>query len=102
MPAGARLSPPQRVYAAFFLYAMAIGGIFPRLGDLQQALQLSERTLGLALIGTASGTLVSLTLAAPWLERLGHRLVLLAGTTPTVVVPAPRLIARESSRRMAG
>jgi MFS family permease len=79
MPAGARLSPPQRVYAAFFLYAMAIGGIFPRLGDLQQALGLSERTLGLALIGTASGTLVSLTLAAPWLERLGHRLVLLAG-----------------------
>jgi len=78
MPAGARLSPPQRVYAAFFLYAMAIGGIFPRLGDLQQALGLSERTLGLALIGTASGTLVSLTLAAPWLERLGHRLVLLA------------------------
>jgi hypothetical protein len=29
-------------------------------------------------------------------------LQLLAGTTPTVVVPAPRLIARESSRRMAG
>ena len=32
------LSPPQRVYSAFMLYAMAIGGIFPRLGDLQRAL----------------------------------------------------------------
>jgi MFS family permease len=79
MPAGAHLSPPHRVYAAFFLYAVAIGGIFPRLGDLQQALGLTERVLGLALIGTASGTMVSLTLAGPWLERLGHRLVLLAG-----------------------
>ncbi|MES2717273.1 MAG: MFS transporter [Pseudomonadota bacterium] len=74
-----RLSPPQRVYSAFLLYAMAIGGIFPRLGDLQLALGLSEKALGLALIGTASGTMVSLTLAGPWLERLGHRAVLLAG-----------------------
>ncbi len=79
MPAGAHLSPPHRVYAAFFLYAMAIGGIFPRLGDLQQALGLTERALGLALIGTASGTMVSLTLAGRLLERLGHRLVLLVG-----------------------
>ena len=75
MPAGAHLSPPHRVYAAFFLYAMAIGGIFPRLGDLQQALGLTERALGLALIGTASGTMVSLTLAGRLLERLGSRCV---------------------------
>lgn len=68
-----------RVFAAFFLYAVAIGGVFPRLGELQRALGLSERELGLALIGTASGTLVSLTLAGPWLERVGHRLVLVAG-----------------------
>jgi MFS family permease len=67
------LTPPQRVYSAFLLYAMAIGGIFPRLGDLQQALAIDERTLGLALIGTATGTLVSLTVASRWLLRLGHR-----------------------------
>ncbi len=85
MPAGARLSPPHRVYAAFFLYAVALGGIFPRLGDLQQALGLTERALGLALIGTASGTLVSLTLAGRWLDRLGHRLVLLVGI-PSIAV----------------
>ena len=85
MPAGAHLNPPQRVYAAFFLYAMAIGGLFPRLGELQQALGVSERTLGLALIGTATGTLVSLTLAGRWIDRLGHRRVLLAGI-PLVAV----------------
>ena len=85
MPAGAHLNPPQRVYAAFFLYAMAIGGLFPRLGELQQALNVNERTLGLALIGTATGTLVSLTLAGRWIDRLGHRRVLLAGI-PLVAV----------------
>ena len=66
------LTPPQRVYSAFALYAMAIGGIFPRLGDLQRTLGLDERTLGLALIGTATGTLLSLTFASRWLLRLGH------------------------------
>lgn len=76
---GAGLSPPQRVYSAFFLYAMAIGGIFPRLGDLQRALGIDERTLGFALIGTATGTMVSLTLASRWLDRLGHRTVLMVG-----------------------
>ena len=67
------LTPPQRVYSAFALYAMAIGGIFPRLGDLQRTLGIDERTLGLALIGTATGTLLSLTFASRWLLRLGHR-----------------------------
>jgi MFS family permease len=69
----------SRVFAAFFLYAIAMGGIFPRMGELQRSLALSERELGLALIGTASGTLISLTFAGPWLERLGHRRVLRAG-----------------------
>ena len=78
MPRRLPLSPQQRVYSAFLLYAMAIGGIFPRLGDLQRALGLDERTLGLALIGTATGTLVSLTLASRWLERIGHRAALQA------------------------
>ena len=78
-PAG-RLTPARQVFAAFFLYAFALGGIFPRLGDLQRALAIDERTLGLALIGTASGTMVSLTFASRWLSRLGHRRVLLLFT----------------------
>ena len=74
-----RLNPPQRVYSAFFLYAMAMGGLFPRLGELQLALGLNERALGLALIGTATGTLLSLSLASRWLDRIGHRRVLMLG-----------------------
>ena len=74
-----RVNPPQHVYSAFFLYALAMGGLFPRLGELQQALGLNERALGLALIGTATGTLVSLSLASRWLDRIGHRRVLMLG-----------------------
>ena len=73
------LAPRQQVYSAFFLYALAMGGIFPRLGDLQQALGLTERVLGFALIGTASGTMVSLTLASRWLDGWGHGRVLRLG-----------------------
>lgn len=95
------MSAARRVYAAFFCYALALGGIFPRLGDLQQALALDERTLGLSTIGIACGTLISLTLAGRWLERWGHRTVLLvlvplmaacfaaasgAGSAPTLFV----------------
>lgn len=58
---------------------MAIGGIFPRLGDLQRAMGVDERTLGWALIGTATGTLVSLTLAGRVLQRIGHRRALMWG-----------------------
>lgn len=74
-----RLSPSLQVYAAFALYAFAMGSIFPRLGDLQTGLAVSKNALGLGLIGTPFGTLTSITFAAPLLERIGHRLVLLAG-----------------------
>jgi MFS family permease len=70
-----------RVYAAFFLYAFAMGGIFPRLPEIQRALGVAEGAFGLALIGTACGTLVSLTFAGPWLERVGHRRALLGLST---------------------
>lgn len=76
---GLNLTPQQRVYSAFLLYALAIGGLFPRLGELQRTIAVDERSLGLALIGTATGTLVSLTLAGRWLDRLGHRRTLLIG-----------------------
>ena len=41
-----------------------MGGMFPGLGEIQRALGNNERVLGQALIGTASGTLISLTLAS--------------------------------------
>jgi len=66
-----------RVYAAFFLYAFAMGGIFPRLPAIQRALGVAEGAFGLALIGTACGTMVSLTFGGRLLERIGHRRALL-------------------------
>jgi MFS family permease len=74
---GLDLAPQTRVFAAFFLYSFGMGGIFPRLGDLQRAMGIAEGALGLALIGTAVGTLISLTFAARILDRVGYRPALL-------------------------
>lgn len=73
----------RRVFAGFFLYAFGFGGFFPRLGELQRTMGLSESQLGLGLIGTAVGTLISLSLASRLIERIGHRRMLL--TVPTLV-----------------
>ena len=72
-----RLASHQRVFAAFFLYAFAIGGFFPRLAELQRSMRLSEGELGFGLIGAACGTLFSLTFAGRTIERVGHRATLL-------------------------
>lgn len=74
---GLDLPAHQRVFAGFFLYAFGFGGFFPRLGELQRSLGVTEGELGLGLIGTAAGTLISLTLAGRLVERIGHRTVLL-------------------------
>jgi len=75
---GLAFAPRRRVFAAFFLYAFAIGGFYPRLAELQRSMRLSESELGIGLIGAACGTLVSLTLAGRLIERVGHRRTLLA------------------------
>ena len=77
---GLDLEPRRRVFAAFFLYAFAMGGIFPRLPEVQRAMGATEGALGLALIGASTGTLVSLSLAGRLLDRVGHRRALLALT----------------------
>ena len=74
---GFSLNARQRVFSAFFLYAFAFGGFFPRLAELQRSMGLSEGELGLGLIGVACGTLFSLTFAGRLIERVGHRLTLL-------------------------
>jgi Major Facilitator Superfamily len=75
MRIGLDLSPQFRVFGAFFIYSLALGGIFPRLADIQHAMGIEQGTLGFALIGTACGTMVSLSFAAPVLERIGFRVV---------------------------
>jgi MFS family permease len=77
------MAPHRRVFAAFFLYAFALGGLYPRLAELQRSMNLSEGELGLGLIGAACGTLISLTFAGRVIERVGHRVTLLA-LTPAI------------------
>ena len=50
-------------FVAFFLYAYALGSLFPRLGDLQLEMRLSESELGLSLIGLPLGVQLSLLVA---------------------------------------
>lgn len=80
---GLDLPAHRRVFAGFFLYAFAFGGFFPRLGELQRSMGVSESQLGLGLIGAAAGTLLSLTLASRLIERIGHRRMLL--TVPALL-----------------
>lgn len=68
---GLNMSAAQRVYAAFFLYAFALGGLYPRMAEIQQSMGVAEGALGMGLIGTASGTLISLTFGGPLIHRLG-------------------------------
>jgi MFS family permease len=68
-----RLAQHQIVFAAFGVYAFAMGNLFPRLPDLKRALGVEEGALGLALMGTPVGTLISLTFAAPLIAKVGHR-----------------------------
>lgn len=69
----------KKVYTAFFLYAFALGGLYPRLAEIQQSMGIAEGALGFGLMGTACGTLVALTFGGNIIERLGHRKVLLVG-----------------------
>ncbi|WP_375452340.1 MFS transporter [uncultured Devosia sp.] len=77
------IAPHHRIFACFFMFAFALGALLSRMPDLQTQLQVSKSELGLTLIGMAIGSLISLTLSAPLIERLGSRstaLVTVLGT----------------------
>lgn len=74
---GIDLPPQIKVFGAFFIYSFCMGSIFPRMPDIQTAMGVGEGALGLALIGSAVGTLISLTFAGPLIETIGYRRVLL-------------------------
>ncbi|MFT3973280.1 MAG: MFS transporter [Amaricoccus sp.] len=77
MRAGLGLPPERQVFAGFAIYAFALASIFPRLPDIQAEMGVGEGALGLGLIGTPVGTLLSLTFAPPLLERMGYRRAIL-------------------------
>jgi len=67
------IQPHHRVFAGFFLFAFALGALLGRLPDVQEHLQLTESQLGMLLIAIAFGSLISLSLSSPWIEKLGAR-----------------------------
>lgn len=71
------LPPRTRVYLIFFLYAVNLGAIFPRLADLQLKMGIGEGTLGMVLFGWAIGTQLSLMFAGTLIDKLGHRAALM-------------------------
>lgn len=75
---GFKLSPSRQVFASFATYAFAMGSIFPRIGDVQMQMGVTTGALGLGLIGAPIGTLIALTFATPFLERMGFRRALMA------------------------
>jgi MFS family permease len=74
---GLDLPPQFRVFGGFFVYSFCMGSLPPRLPDIQRAMGIEEGALGLGLIGAALGTLISLSVAGPWLERVGYRRAIL-------------------------
>ena len=67
------IAAQHRIYACFFLFAVTTGALMARLPDIQTHLGVSEGQLGLTMIGMAIGSLISLTLGAPIIEKLGFR-----------------------------
>ncbi|ODT69390.1 MAG: MFS transporter [Pelagibacterium sp. SCN 63-23] len=67
------IAPQHRIYACFFFFAVTTGALMARLPDIQTHLGVSEGQLGLTMIGMAIGSLISLTLGAPIIEKLGFR-----------------------------
>ncbi|WP_375598701.1 MFS transporter [Devosia sp. Naph2] len=82
---GLALPPQIKVFGAFFIYSFCMGSMFPRLPEIQEAMDVGEGQLGLALIGSAVGTLISLTFAGRFIEAFGYRRILL-GAIPLLSV----------------
>lgn len=74
-----RFSPQHGVFFAFCIYAMALGAIFPRLGDMQLQMGIAEGQLGLSVIGAALGVQLSLLVASRVLRAVGFRWVIFVG-----------------------
>ena len=68
------IKPHYRVFACFFLFALSLGALLARRPDVQQSLGLDKAQLGLMLIGMAIGSLVSVSIGAQWVDRMGARL----------------------------
>ena len=91
------IKPHYRVFACFFLFAFALGALLARLADVQQNLGLDKAQLGLMLIGMAIGSLVSVSIGAQWVDRMGARLTAIVTVLGTafcyalILAPDPKM-----------
>ena len=74
-----RVSQQHGVFFAFCIYAMALGAIFPRLGDMQVQMGIGEGQLGMSVIGAALGVQLSLLVAGRILRAVGFRWIMVVG-----------------------
>lgn len=63
----------HRVYAGFFMFAVAMGSLLSRLADLQLQFGVTEGVLGLTIIGMSIGSLIAITFAGPLISRAGQK-----------------------------
>ena len=77
---------------------MALGAIFPRLGDMQLQMGIAEGQLGLSVIGAALGVQLSLLIASRVLRAVGFRWVIFVGI---VIISFAEMLASLSLRPLA-
>ncbi len=77
MKFGLDLAPHHKVFGAFAIYSFTMGNVFPRFADIMHTMGVEEGAFGFGLIGAPVGTLISLTLAPPLLEKIGYRRAIL-------------------------
>lgn len=73
------LSKELSIKAVFFLQAVASGGMFTRIPDIQRTLGLTETELGLTLAAQPVGGFFSFLIASLIVERAGAKLVCILG-----------------------
>jgi len=77
------MSPRFTILCAFLMHAVAFGGLFPRIADIQAGLGIDDATLGMALTTAAVGGLI---------VNLGAgRIIQAAGTKAVIVLGIPAL-----------
>ena len=72
-------NPHIGVFVSFGLYSFAFGALFPRIGDLQLQLGISQTMLGLSIIGISLGVQISLLIAGRIVDSIGFRRTMMWG-----------------------
>lgn len=69
--------PQFGVYFSFALYSFSFGALFPRIGDMQLQMGVSQSTLGFSIIGIALGVQIALVIAGQLVDRFGFQKIMM-------------------------